>query len=347
MEHTEFVDDCTLKPFATTKPYHQRCMQIKLRSKGKVAYISPEQLSSPEDYTNAPRFPDKFSVDGFILCVDVSADHSHPSDTQRKYFDHLLQHLISTNKPIVVACMKFDHAKPASILTVQKILSHSKKQVPVVEVSSINGVNVATCFFVLAHLVNIKLPLTWIISYKKAKEHFDERVRRNQEVLQVVLDEKLTSFSMPLAEATSLLHSVMEYQVLVDLSGQKRVNMFIQEKLDHLNELVKSKTRHFLKLLPQALTAMLTMLDEGATVESATVLLRASSKFDEYFVDIRNWKESTDFLKSTSKDLLPFDILLEEQGKAILENHLSKVRFHKTSCILTYMMLGEIHQIKF
>ncbi len=326
MEHTEFVDDRTLKPFPTTKPYHKRCTQIKLQSRDKVAYISPEQLTFPEHYTNAPRFPDKFSVDGFILCVDVLVDYSHPSDTQREYFDHLLQHLISTKKPVVVACTKFDHTKPASIGAVQEILSHSKRQVPVVEVSAIEGVNVDTCFLVLAQLVKNKNPKTHIVSYRESKTQLDATVCRNEEALQCVLDKKLTDFLMPLAWATQLLYPVMEYQVLVDLSGQKRVNKIIQDHL--MLKLVESKSSHFLEILPHILTDMLPMLDQGVNVESAKVLLHASSKFDKYFVEITNWKDSTDFLISASKDLIPFDILSEEQGQATLENHIQKVDFY-------------------
>ncbi len=96
-------------------------------------------------------------------------------------------------------------------------------------------------------------------------------------------------------------------------------------KLYHL-EFVEVKTSHFLILLPIALMAILPTLDPGATVDSTKALLRASSKFHKYFVDIENWKESIDILKSTSKDLVPFDILSEEQGQAILENHISEVK---------------------
>ncbi len=329
LEHTEFVDDSSLKPFSTTKPYYKRCMQIKLQSGGKVAYISPEQLAFPEEYANVPKFPDKFSVDGFILCVDVSTDYSHPSDAQREFFDRLLQHLISTKKPVVVACTKFDRAKPASIGAVQEILSHSKRQVPVVEVSAVKGVNVDTCFLVLAHLIDTKKPKTRIVSYKESKEQLDERVRRNEEALQVVLDERLVDFSMSLTDAIRVLRPIMEYQILVDLSGQDRVNKLIRAKLNYLKlQLVKSKTGHFLGLLPHILMAMLPMLDLRATVESTKALLRRSNKFDKYFVDVKNWKESTDFLKADSEEVVPFDILFEEQGQVILESHMNEVRVH-------------------
>lgn len=50
IEHTEFVDDSSLKPFPSTKPYHKRCTQLKLQSGGKITYIEPDQLALPEQY---------------------------------------------------------------------------------------------------------------------------------------------------------------------------------------------------------------------------------------------------------------------------------------------------------
>ena len=72
IEHTEFVDDS--KPFQNslvTKLYHKQVTQHKLQCSSKTTYIEPNQLSLPEEYTDAGRFPDKFTVDGFIIRMDV------------------------------------------------------------------------------------------------------------------------------------------------------------------------------------------------------------------------------------------------------------------------------------
>lgn len=327
VEHTEFVDDSSLKPFSTTKPYHKRCIQIKLQSGGKVTYIEPNQLALPEQYTNVPNFPEKFSVDGFILCVDVSTKFDTASDHQKEFFERLFTNLLGTKKPVVVACTKFDRAKPASVASVTDILSHSRKQVPVVEVSAMRGVNVDTCFLVLAHLIDTKKPKTRIMSYAESKAQLDERLRRNGEALQSVLDERLMDFSMSLEGASQCLKAIVEYQVLVDLSGIERVNKLVRAKLNYLKQqLIKSKTSHFVSLLPHILIAMVPYLELDATVDSVKALLRSSVKFDRYFVDVKNWKENTEYLKSTSDDLVPFELLDEEQGAEILESHMNEVR---------------------
>jgi hypothetical protein len=300
---------------------------VKLQSGGKVTYLEPNQLALPEHYTDVPKFPDKFSVDGFIVCVDVSTRFDNPSDPQKEFFERLLHAILGVKKPVVVACTKFDRMKPASLASVMDIVTHSKKQVPVVEVSAFKGVNVDTCFSVLAHLVDPKKPRTKIISYADSKMQLDERIRRNEEAFQYVLDERITDFSMSLEEASTTLKPIVEYQVLIDLCGQDRIDKLIRAKLTYLKlQLVKSKTGQFMKMLPHILVAMLPDVELEETVEKSKVKLRRSSKFERYFVDMENWKDSTEFLKSDSEDVIPFGILNEEQGQEVLVSHIDEVR---------------------
>ena len=122
-----------------------------------MTYIEPDQLSLPEQYTDVGKFPDKFLVDGFILCVDVSLDFEKPGNPQREIFDKLLHNIISTKKPVVVACTKFDRALDHSVAAVNDMVLKAKRQVPVIEVSALKGVNVDLCFLVLSHLVDTKI----------------------------------------------------------------------------------------------------------------------------------------------------------------------------------------------
>lgn len=323
MEHTEFVDDSSLKPFPTTKPYHKRCTQLKLQSGGKITYIEPNQLALPEHYTDVSKFPDKFAVEGFIVCVDVATKFDDP--IHREFFDNLLHSVVSTKKPVVVALTKFDRAKEASVTTVTEIISRFKKQLHMVEVSAIKGINVDTCFLVLAHLIDSKKPKTKVISYSEAKALLDERIRRNEEALQRVLDERLTDFSISEERAYEMLGSFVEYQVLIDLSGSERVHKLVRAKLSYLKQqLIREKHTHFVQLLPHIFTAMIPSLPLDTTLESAKAALASSPKFDAYFMKVENWKEDKNFLKSSNEDQVPFELLEEEPEP--LEKHIDEVR---------------------
>ena len=98
IEHTEFIDSDKSQPFHSAQPYMKRACNTKVTSKGKVAYISFQQLSLPESCPDAPKLPDKLIVDAFILCVDASADFSEGS-IQRQFVNKLLPELAKTKKP--------------------------------------------------------------------------------------------------------------------------------------------------------------------------------------------------------------------------------------------------------
>lgn len=334
------MDDSSLKPFSTTKPYHKRCMQIKLQSGGKVTYMEPDQLALPENYTDVPKFPDKFAVDGFVVCVDVSTRFDHPSDHQLNFFEQLLQNVLGTKKPVVVACTKFDRAKQPSVAAVTEVVGRSKKQVQMVEVSALKGVNVDTCFLILAHLIDPRKPKTKVIPYAESKAQLDERTRKIEESFQLVLDNRLQDFSMSMEEASKCLRGATEYQMLADVSGQARTNKLIQAKLNYLKlQLVKSKTSQFLEMLPHILSAMLPVLELSATTDSAKSQLKSNIKFNKYFVDVCHWRENMEFLKSASDDVVPFEFLEEDQGMEILERHMDEVRVHADAKMPCYNYL--------
>ena len=339
MEHTEFIDDSCLKPFSATVPYCKRCTQLKLQCGGKIAYIEPNQITLPEQYTEVSKFPEKFAVKGYVVCVDVSTTFDDPENPQKEFLNHLLQNLQRTKKPVVIACTKFDRMKQASYDSVIEMMASFKKlQLQLVEVSAVKGINVDTCFLVLAHLVDSKNPKTKIISYADSKSLLDEYVRRSKQALQCVLDKRLTDFSMCVEDARARLIETTEYQILVGLLGSLKVRKLIKAKLGYLKEqTIKDKTTHFLEMLPHILYAMLPELELNVTLHAAKEILRNSKKFKNYFVHVENWKENTEFLQCNDLDHVPFD-LLENEGKKILEKHMNEVRVHPYISIIMFLM---------
>ena len=326
IEHTEFVDDSSLKSFASTKPYYKRCTQLKLQSGGKVTYIEPDQIALPELYTDVGKFPDKFIVDGFIICVDVSTrDFAEPNNAQRDFFDKLIHNLINSKKVIVVACTKFDHAVESSLVVVNEILSKAKKQIPVIEVSALKGVNVDLCFLVLAHLVDSKKPKSRIVSYADSKANLDDRIRRNEESFQLVLDQKLFDFSISIEAASSVVSNEVEYQLLRELCGTERVRKLIRAKLSYLRkEREEERLHQFAEHLPGVLDSLIPDLPLNATLDSCREAVRQHKQFSDHFLEVANWKEDTPTLQS-SEELIPFGLLHEGPGEDLLQKHIDKV----------------------
>lgn len=324
VEHTEFVEDSSHKPFPSTKPYHKRCTQLKLQSGGKVAYVEPDQFALPDQYTDVENFPDKFVVEGFVVCVDVSMELSEQR-TQRDAFERLLHGITSTKKPTVVACTKFDGAVETSVAVVQDVVSHTKKQCPVIEVSAVKGINVDLCFLVLAHLIDSKKPKARVLSYADAHQQLEERVHRNELAFQAVLDRTITSFSLSVYQALAMLEKEVELGVLRDLSGSIRVRRLVRGKLNYLRqERVKALEQSFQETLPSQLPSLLPDLVPGATPTTVRLALKQHPQSRDIFKDVENWHEDIEFLALDSP-LVPFSFLSEPTGEEILQHYIDEV----------------------
>ena len=266
-------------------------------------------------------------MDGFIVCVDVSTDFSDPHNTQREFFERLLANVSEAKKkPVVVALTKYDRANETSVSIVSDIVAKSKKQIPLVEVSALKGVNVELCFLVLAHLVDTRKPRSKMVTYSESKSLRESRIQHNEESFQKVLDINLTHFDTKLQDARKMLESHVEFKLLTELCGTERVNKLIKAKLRYLKQvLVKKKETSYIEMLPHIFNAILSSLELSATLKSCKEMLHCSTKFPKYFVDVKNWKDDIEFLNKEDTDHVPFEIVDEDLSEELLQKHIDVV----------------------
>ncbi|CAI8026984.1 Rho GTPase-activating protein 190 [Geodia barretti] len=338
VEHTEFVEDGNLQLYSIVKPYHKRCIQQKLVSGGKMQYIHPDQLAVPDEFSNVARFPDKFTVDGYIICIDVSDDElPEAQGTQREFLGRLLPAIMGVKKAhIVVALTKFDIAKEKSIAAANEILSKCRRQPTVIEVSALEGVNIDVCFLVLAHLVDSRRPRTRILAFSVAHANLKERVRRNEESFQGLLSGRITDFSLPLPVARKSLENEVEFQLLRELKGIDRVDRLIRAQLKYLKEgVIKSKTTDFLDHIRASLELFLVNLSLEDTSETCVELIRKHEKFSAYFTENAEWRDDAQFLKQEQTTQVPFSLLGREGGTEVApgENRCGSGSTEETGCL--------------
>ena len=321
------MDDSSLKPFPSTKPYHKRVTQLKLQCSGKTTYIEPDQLSLPEEYADAGKFPDKFTVDGFIICVDVSTDFADPHNPQKEFFERLFSNVLDAKKkPVVVAMTKYDRAKENTVAVVNEIVAKSRKQVPLIEVSALKCVNVELCFLVLAHLVDTRKPRSKMVTYGESKSLLESRIHHNEDSFQKVLDTNLARFDTSIDDARKMLQGHVEFKLLTEICGTNRVNRLIRAKLNYLKqELVKKKESTYTEMLPHIFSAILPNLELDATLKSCKEALHCSTKFPKYFIDVKNWKDDVAFLNREDTDHVPFELLDEDTAEELLQKHIDMV----------------------
>lgn len=288
-------------------------------------YINNDQLALPEEYRGVSKFPDRFNVDGFIVCVDVSCpfDQSHP---QRDFFIRLFQSVQQTKKPVVVVMTKYDSANDSSVAALNEIVSKAKKQVPLIEVSALKNINVDACFLFLCHLIDPKKPKTKLTPYSDAKTHLDERIRRIEESFQTLLLREVTDFSQNVFQASTDIQSQVEYNILLELKGIERVYQLIRRQLAFLKrQQIETRLMRFVELLPLILDTLLPALSFNDNTKSCCVAIRTHTKFSQYFFDVEDWRESVEVLKSGNIDKVPYGLLQEELGVEVLQNHINKV----------------------
>ena len=230
-------------------------------------------------------------------------------------------------KPIVVAMTKYDKVNENSVAIANETVAKSKKQIPMIEVSALKGVNVELCFLVLAHLVDTRKPRSKMVTYSEAKSLRESRIHHNEENFQKVLNTTLTHFDTPLNDARKMLEKQVEFKLLTELCGTVRVNRLITAKLRYLKqELVKKKEIDFIEMLPHIFEAILPSLELNATVKSCKEELHCSTKFPKYFVDVKDWKDEVEFLNREDNDHVPFEILDEDTAEDLLQKHIDGVR---------------------
>lgn len=287
-----------------------------------MAYIHPDQLSLPENY-KASSFPDKFLVDGFLVCIDVSCEKL---DMETEFVETLLSSLATLKKPVVAAFTKYDIAKPNTVQAMQDIVAKMKKQVHnTVEVSALKGINVDLCFLLLAHLIDSKKPNSRLVTYASAKTHMDDRIGSCERSFQELLDRDLKDFTMLIETFMTKFSGSPEYKLVVELCGTQRVRKLVQAKLNYIKKIqVQRLTEDFLSRVPVLLAELLPDLELEATPELCRDRLKQMPNFSTYFCEEKNWEDNIPFLARASPTI-PFGLMSDSKAMELIRAHIEKV----------------------
>ena len=110
LEQTEFIDDQTFQPHRSTalQPYIRRAAAGKLSSAEKLMYFCTDQLGLEQDFEQRQMPEGKLTVDGCLLCVDVSRGMNRSFEDQMKFVGSLYAQLAKSKKPVVLVLTKCD-----------------------------------------------------------------------------------------------------------------------------------------------------------------------------------------------------------------------------------------------
>lgn len=259
IEHTQFLDDMTFKPFQYDKTYIERCQTLKLYTSGKTQYLGRDKLGlEPE---GVAEMPNEFSIDAFVYVYDVSRDQEAKRDEQFCNSKDLLKILISTNKPIVLATTKNDCQSLAVLQDVQYLLSgkpFKNYSIPIVHTSAVKNVNIQHVFEILwkKHKSKKSTPIT-ICSYEDALKKREEYLSQITLSFEVMLQKQLKNHRDSWSDVDNLIKERPTYKMMIHECGiakAKEVFKKVQSKLG--SDFAEERSKIYSKLVMDKLKCL-------------------------------------------------------------------------------------------
>ena len=260
VEQTEFIDDASFQTFRASgksEPYIKRCANSRLLSAEKLMYICKDQLGIEREYEQKLMPDGRFAVDGFICVYDVSAVPNRIPEKQTEFCSQILLNIAKTKKPVVVVATKCDEANEILVRELERLINRKELKhlnIPVVEASAHENVNVDAAFFALAQLVDKSRGRTRILSYYEAamgrRQMMDEA---NDNYLRL-LHLHITDYGVLWSTAVKKLGQFLEFQQYLDLFGRDGAQRLFRRHVKKLkDDYLNSKVQRYFDVLPEVL----------------------------------------------------------------------------------------------
>ncbi|KAE8587571.1 hypothetical protein XENTR_v10022019 [Xenopus tropicalis] len=346
IEQTEFIDDQTFLPHRSTnlQPYIKRAANTKLQSAEKLMYICTDQLGLEQDFEQKQMPEGKLTVDGFVLCIDVSQGCNRKFDDQLKFVNNLYTHVAKTKKPIIIAATKCDECVDHYLREVQGFASN-KKNLLVVETSARNNINVETCFAALIQMLDKTRSKPKIIPYLEAFKIHRQIVISASDKFDKLIVQTVRDYHAVWKTVSNKLKNHSDYEDYINLEGTVKAKKTFSKHIDQLKqEHIRKRKEEYLKTLPRTLNTLLPKLEdiENLSWAEAIQVLEKRPDFSLWFVMLETvpW-DQTDHIDKVTDRRIPFDLLCTLEAEKVYQSHVQhlvsekrrvemKERFKKT-----------------
>ncbi|XP_049595635.1 rho GTPase-activating protein 5 isoform X1 [Syngnathus scovelli] len=326
VEQTEFIDDQTFQAHRSTnmQQYAKRAAATKLQSAEKLMYICTDQLGLEQDFEQKQMPDGKLSVDGFVLCVDVSKGCNRKFDDQLKFVSGLYSQMTKSKKPVVLAATKCDELVEQHLRELQAFAA-SKKNLVLVETSARANVNVELCFNTLLQQLDRSRAKPKAMPYAEAHKVQRQLVAAVTDRFEKLVVQTVRDYHSTWKGALSGgLRGHPDFEDFIALEGSKKArNAFTKHIAQLKREHVERRREEYLATLPKTLSHLLGRLDEveHLTWGEAQSLIRQRPDFQCWFVALEQtpWDESDHVDHSDRR--IPFDLLATSDAERIYRNH--------------------------
>ncbi|KAM8920963.1 rho GTPase-activating protein 5 [Pelodytes ibericus] len=326
IEQTEFIDDQTFLPHRSTnlQPYIKRAAASKLQSAEKLMYICTDQLGLEQDFDQKQMPEGKLTIDGFVLCIDVSQGCNRKFDDQLKFVNNLYVQVAKAKKPIIIAATKCDECVDHFLREVQGFASN-KKNLQVVETSARNNINVETCFTALVQMLDKTRSKPKVIPYLDAFKTHRQLVASATDKYEKLIVQTVRDYHTTWKIIGNKLKNHPDYENYINLEGTRKAENTFNKHIEQLKqEHIRKRREEYLKTLPRTLNTILPKLEEIENLHwtEALQLLEKRPDFSAWFVMLEKtpW-DQTDHIDKVNDRRLPFDMLCTLEAEKVYQSH--------------------------
>lgn len=334
VEQTEFIEDSsftTLNRGGQLTSYVKRCTALKLQSQEKLMYISRDQVALQNDYEQVQLPGGKFNVDGFVCVYDVSSRGK--AEDQEMLYASLLTVLQKTKKPIVVAATKCDDLRKTSLDDCHKLFTSKKlTNVPIIECSAQENVNIDLVFLLLAQLIEKGRIRSRITPYSEAVQSHREKINNALDSYQKLVEKQVNNFQSIWKNTKKVFETQPEYLAVRDLSGIDTCKKIFNKHIRRLKKEAEDiKLAEYLIKIPASLNDLFPTIQSVDAFQQDWTKGQATIKdhvyFDKWFTELSNgssWQDSENLISHSF--LVPFDVLACDEVKICFTKHVEKLR---------------------
>ncbi|XP_053331198.1 rho GTPase-activating protein 5 [Spea bombifrons] len=330
IEQTEFIDDQTFLPHRSTnlQPYTKRAAASKLQSAEKLMYICTDQLGLEQDFEQKQMPEGKLTIDGFVLCIDVSQGCNRKFEDQLKFVNNLYAQVAKAKKPVIIAATKCDECVDQYLREVQGFASN-KKNLSVVETSARNNINVDTCFTALVQLLDKTRSKPKIIPYMDAFKTHRQLVASATDKYEKLIVQNVRDYHSTWKIISNKLKNHPDYENYINLEGTMKARNTFSKHIEQLKqEHIRKRKEEYLKTLPRTLNTILPKLEEIENLKwvEALQLIEKRPDFNFWFVFLEQtpWDQS-DQIDKVNDRRVPFDLLCTSEAEKVYQNHVQNL----------------------
>lgn len=336
IEQTEFIDDATLMPLSRggqLTPYPKRCAISKLSSAEKLMYISRDQVALQSDYEQIILPGGKITIDGFLVVYDAEATQSKRlEEQQERLLSSILTYVQKSKKPFVLVATKCDDTQLNLLQEVHRFAQSKKLNVPIIETSAHENVNVDLAFLALAQLIERGRVRSKVIPFTEAQRTQRELLEKAVQDFQRLIDRTVTDFRVIWKNTKKLVENEREFQIHRDLSGLEACKKLFNKHIRKLRkEFEERKLNGYLSRLPSALDELIPSASSMELChwnwQNCQKAIRNHKQFDKWMIVLPEetaWNESDHLLNDDPR--VPFDILSLPRAEKVFQNHAEKLK---------------------